>query len=364
MDPDELLARQLQEEEMQQQQRNNSNKQQQQQQQREFLGRLNSGLETMTKFEDEMPRAMALSVVPIEELEKRTRERGTGEEGKSLSFKDAFIVELLKWFKEEFFSWCDKPECCVETCTFSKINNKTTTTTTTNKTVRTNPANMQCVGMGYPNGEERSFGASMVELYACTGCGEQTRFPRYNEAVKLLETRTGRCGEFANCFSLICRALDYETRYVLDWTDHVWTEIWSPSQNRWIHCDSCEAAFDEPRLYSEGWGKSLSFVVAFSIDGVADVSKRYQKMDDEMVGRRRAIVHDEAFVSEAIARCSDVLETRMDVARRELIRKRNEEEQEELRMLDMSEVEKKNLPGRTTGSLEWRKARGELGDQK
>ena len=81
MDPDELLARQLQEEEMQQQQRNNSNHhhhhhQQQQQQQREFLGRLNSGLETMTKFEDEMPRAMALSVVPIEELEKRTRERG------------------------------------------------------------------------------------------------------------------------------------------------------------------------------------------------------------------------------------------------------------------------------------------------
>ena len=360
----------------------------------------------MMKFEDQLARAMALSVVPIEELEKRTRERGlkaqvtsggggfgafgkkpekkdneddetseknrteeggTGEEGKSLSFKDAFIVELLKWFKEEFFSWCDKPECCVEMCTFSKINDKTTTTTTTtttNKTVRTNPANMQCVGMGYPNGEERSFGASMVELYACTGCGCQTRFPRYNEAVKLLETRTGRCGEFANCFSLICRALDYETRYVLDWTDHVWTEIWSPSQNRWIHCDSCEAAFDEPRLYSEGWGKSLSFVVAFSVDGVADVSKRYQKMDDAMVGRRRAIVHDEAFVSEAIARCSDVLETGMDVARRELVRKRNEEEQEELRMLDMSEEEKKNLPGRTTGSLEWRKARGELGDQK
>ena len=105
-------------------------------------------------------------------------------------------------------------------------------------------------------------------------------------AVKLLETRTGRCGEFANAFSLICRALDYETRYILDWTDHVWTEIWSPSQNRWIHCDSCEAAFDEPRLYSEGWGKSLSFVVAFSIDGVADVSKRYQKMDDEMVGKK------------------------------------------------------------------------------
>ena len=79
MDPDELLARQLQEEEMQQQQqRNNSNQQQQQQQQqqRDFLGRLHSGLETMMKFEDEMARGLALSVVPIEELEKRTRERG------------------------------------------------------------------------------------------------------------------------------------------------------------------------------------------------------------------------------------------------------------------------------------------------
>ena len=108
----------------------------------------------------------------------------------------------------------------------------------------------------------------------------------------------------------------------------------------------------------------MSFVVAFSIDGVADVSKRYQKMDDEMVGRRRAIVQDDVFVSKAIARCTEVLQTRIDVARREIVRKRNEDEREELKVLDMGEEEKKNLPGRTTGSLEWRRARGELGDNK
>jgi len=362
MDSDELLARQLQEEEERLMKRTmmaaqTAGQQQQQQQQNQFLSRLQSGMETITKYEDELAQALALSVVPVEELERKVTE---GKEPKcaGLSFRDAFIVELLKWFKHEFFSWCDKPNCASTKCCFSK---EIHPEAAAGKTVRTNPPNMQCVGMGHPSDEERQFGASRVELYSCTACSCQTRFPRYNDPVKLLETKRGRCGEFANVFSLICRALNYETRYVLDWTDHVWTEIWSEEQNRWIHCDSCEAAFDEPRLYSEGWGKSLSFVVAFAVDSVADVSRRYQKMDDEMLERRRAIVRDDEFVSKAIARCSETLQTNLDAARRELLRKRNEEERELL--LDVSrEEEKRNLPGRTTGSLEWRKARGELGE--
>lgn len=78
-------------------------------------------------------------------------------------------------------------------------------------------------------------------LYSCTMCPTTTRFPRYNDPLKvtkqlvhwkvyvldfidrfhfsslfvqLVETKKGRCGEWANCFTLYCRTFGYDSRLV------------------------------------------------------------------------------------------------------------------------------------------------------
>ena len=136
----------------------------------------------------------------------------------------AFVKERLNWFKTDLFKWtpCEHCSASGKDC-------------------------VSCVGMVEPTPAESACQAGRVELYECTTCGGKTRFPRYNLATKLLETRNGRCGEWANCFTLICRALGLPARLANDWTDHVCTEVWLADVDieeaaggelggRWYHC--------------------------------------------------------------------------------------------------------------------------------
>ena len=53
--------------------------------------------------------------------------------------------------------------------------------------------------------------------------------------------------------------MGFEVRHVSAfYEDHVWVELFSEKQQRWIHYDPCENKFDQPLMYELGWGKKLS----------------------------------------------------------------------------------------------------------
>lgn len=115
------------------------------------------------------------------------------------SLQDFLLVELLGWFKGDFFTWVDAPPCakCQGVTQLSHMSS--------------DPNDLVYTGR--------------VEVYKCSSCPDLTKFPRYNDLNILLETRRGRCGEWARVFTLLCLALGWDARYVVDELDHVWTEV-------------------------------------------------------------------------------------------------------------------------------------------
>jgi peptide-N4-(N-acetyl-beta-glucosaminyl)asparagine amidase len=316
-----------------------------QQEQASFISQVQGAIQKVRSYEDELAQAIALSVMDLESMKTKAAEAASLslllEEHPPLAEEDQLALELLSWFKLDFFSWVDKPSC--NYCQ--------------------NPGT-RAVQTGPPTAEESAHHASRTETYYCHSCGTITRFPRYNDPVKLLETRKGRCGEWANAFCLICRAAGLDARLVLDFTDHIWVEYYSTALKRWIHMDPCEAAVDKPLLYEVGWGKKLTYLIAVGRDGVLDVSRRYTRQYNELVDSRRIL--DDEWISGYLQKISNKMrsENGSDEKERKSLEERDDADVAE--MLAASEVplskeEFESLPGRQTGSADWVSSRGEGG---
>lgn len=287
---------------------------------------IDDGLRKVAAFEDAV--GIALSLIPIDELNRKAYERvgALSKEGPGLTGERSLLEELCGWFKRDFFSWVNAPAC--DYCTGE----------TSLKGVMAASKNEQLDG-----------GASRTELYQCGTCGNTVRFPRYNDATKLLETKKGRCGEWSNCFGLCCRAAGYKVRLVVDFKDHVWNEVLLQEEGLWVHVDPCEGIVDKPLLYEEGWGKKVDLCVGVDLDTVADVTRRYVTRTDE----ENAVA----------AICCDVYTRvlREGYSDDEMKILETHDEKDRLSMARETKDSEANLPGRTTGTAAWIQQRGEGG---
>ena len=318
-----------------------------------FAQRLHASLDHVLIYEDAELQRQALACIPLERLRANAKQKLDAFDNSSkqqpqqqqvsirYTLADFVLLELVAWFKEEFFTWVNQP-ACVRCASNAQMSPSTQ-------------------GRALPIIAESVWLAHTVEVYECRACGGPsgplTRFPRYNHPGKLLETRCGRCGEWANCFALLARSLGYDTRYVLDWSDHVWCEVYAESHKRWLHVDPCENAVDKPLIYERGWAKKLTYVIAFSRHECVDVTWRYSTLHDQ-VRARRSECH-ESWLARYTGELSMRRQQMLSRDERHAIGLRRCAEIVEF-LTPAREARDGEDVGRQSGSLQWRLDRGEI----
>ena len=264
------------------------------------------------------------------------------------STSEQYVKALLKWFKKDYFSWCNKPKCpkCGQ-----------------------NDKNLKVISyVSKPNESELKYLAYKTEVYLCNQCQVEIRFPRCNNPIILLETKTGRCSEWSNLFGAILYTCGFKVRLINNFEDHVWNEFYNEEEQRWVHLDSCEEAYDTPLVYEQGWGRVMTFILGMSDDGLVEVTPRYvknwkiisERRSEKMEIKLSTILED--VNNEMMKGVSPEEKINIESRRKNEIKIFEEKIKKDL-MGNMGEnsdkIKEDEKIGRQSGSLEWRKNRGE-----
>jgi len=115
-------------------------------------------------------------------------------------------------------------------------------------------------------------------------------------------------------------------------------------------------------MYEKGWKKKFTYIIAFSKDEVQDVTWRYTR-DQEAVMKRRKICTEQSLI-QFLRSLNEKRQNSANYshARREYVVKRNLLELADMLYIPNSQDQDsdESYEGRTSGSLVWRLARGEI----
>ena len=160
-------------------------------------------------------------------------------------------------------------------------------------------------------------------------------------------------------------------RLINNFEDHVWNEFYNEEEQRWVHLDSCEEAYDTPLVYEQGWGRVMTFILGMSDDGLVEVTPRYVK-DWKIISERRSEkmeiklcnILDEVNKKMGLG-ISPEEQKNIENRRKNEIKSFEEKIKKDLgKNINSSSDKNKDIKdeekiGRQSGSLEWRKNRGE-----
>jgi peptide-N4-(N-acetyl-beta-glucosaminyl)asparagine amidase len=115
------------------------------------------------------------------------------------SFQENLLVlkNFSLWFKQSFPYYYDHCYACA------------------------NRKDNEYFGSVYSIPSEREHLSGRTELYFCGSCRSLSRFPRFNDMRKVIQTHQGRCGEYSLLMMLFLKGLHYSSRYIVDREDHV-----------------------------------------------------------------------------------------------------------------------------------------------
>ena len=179
------------------------------------------------------------------------------------------LVALLKWFKT-FMNWTPKQISC-NNCNAGKDSSEIT----------------QFMDFKVLAGDSN---IRKIEVHTCSRCGAVHHFPRYNDVLEIATTRTGRCSEWSILFGAILNSVSLNARIVQDYLDHCWNEVLL--DGKWVHVDSTldyPISLDHPHFYEQNWKKNYAYVLAFTSDGIEDVTQKYTEQWNNILERRQKL---------------------------------------------------------------------------